>query len=60
MRIILILFFTSLYFIGSSQEVFSPNEKNVKWGYISSTSNKVIIPHQFDIAKKFKKMVLPR
>ena len=55
MRIILILFFTSIYFIGSSQEVFSPNEKNGKWGYISSTSNKVIIPHQFDLAKKFKK-----
>ena len=55
MRIILILFFISIYFIGSSQEVFSPNEKNGKWGYISSTSNKVIIPHQFDHAKKFKK-----
>ena len=55
MRIILILFFTSLCFIGSSQEVLSPDEKNGKWGYISSTSNKVIIPHLFDMAKKFKK-----
>lgn len=53
MNKVLLLLLVSLPFIGFSQEVLIPDQKDGKWGYLAFDTKKVIVPHQYDEAEKF-------